>query len=124
MRYRWHIFLADLEPVIGSEQGKKRPVLVMSEEDINQILPVVNVLPITSRKPGRNIYPNEVLLSAGTANLAHDSIVLCYKIRTLDKQRLIRTIGKIDETTLQESIIESLCFQLGIIQEKSEFLIT
>jgi len=51
MEYRWHIFLADLDPVIGSEQGKTRPVLVISEEEINQILPVVNVLPLTTRKP-------------------------------------------------------------------------
>jgi mRNA interferase MazF len=64
MNYRWSIWLADLDPVIGAEQGRKRPVLVVSEEQINQILPVVNVLPITSRKEGRIIYPNEVLLPA------------------------------------------------------------
>ena len=52
MEYRWHIFLADLDPVIGSEQGKTRPVLVISEEEINQILPVVNVLPLRSYKYG------------------------------------------------------------------------
>lgn len=51
--FRWHVFLANLDPVIGSEQGKTRPVLVISEDQINQILPVVNVLPITSRKVGR-----------------------------------------------------------------------
>jgi len=69
MSYRWHIFLANLDPVIGSEQGKTRPVLVISEEEINQILPVVNVLPITARKSGRNIYPNEVLIPEGAAGL-------------------------------------------------------
>lgn len=94
--YRWHVFLANLDPVIGSEQGKTRPVLVISEEEINQILPVVNVLPITSRKPGRKIYPNEVLIPAGVAGLTKESIVLCYQIRTLDKKRLIKTMGKID----------------------------
>ena len=55
--FQWNIFLANLDPVIGSEQGKTRPVLVISEERINQLLPVVNVLPITSRKAGRTIYP-------------------------------------------------------------------
>ena len=60
--FRWNIFLANLDPVIGSEQGKTRPVLVISEDQINRILPVVNVLPITSRKAGRKIYPNEVLI--------------------------------------------------------------
>lgn len=114
IEYRWNMFLADLDPVIGSEQGKPRPVLVVSEETINQILPVVNVLPITSRKSGRNIYPNEVLLSAGLCGLKNDSVLLCYQIRTLDKKRLIKHIGKIHQPVLQSEIIDTLCFQLGI----------
>ena len=76
MQYKWHIFLANLEPVVGSEQGKTRPVLVISEEEINQILPVVNVLP----KPERRIYPNEVLMHANIGGLEKESIVLCYQI--------------------------------------------
>ena len=114
--YRWNIFLANLDPVIGSEQGKTRPVLVISEEEINQILPIVNVLPITSRKPGRKIYPNEVLISAGTAGLEKESIILCYQIRTLDKRRLIKTIGKIDSPELQDRVFDALFFQLGIVR--------
>jgi mRNA interferase MazF len=63
MNYQWHIFLASLDPAKGSEQAGKRPVLVISREQINQILPVVNVIPLTSRKSAaRCIYPNEVLL--------------------------------------------------------------
>jgi mRNA interferase MazF len=116
MEYRWHVFLANLDPAIGSEQGRTRPVLVISEEAINQILPVVNSLPITSRKTGRRIYPNEVLIPVGTGGLEQESIILCYQIRTLDKKRLIREIGKIDELELQESIIDALCFQLGIVR--------
>ena len=115
MEYRWHIFLANLDPVIGSEQGKTRPVLVISEEEINQILPVVNILPITSRKPERRIYPNEILISAEIGGLARESIVLCYQIRTLDKKRLIKEIGKIEDLEIQEGIIDALCFQLGVI---------
>jgi len=87
-KFRWKIFLANLDPVVGSEQGRTRPVLVISEEEINQILPVVNVLPLTSLKPGRKIYPNEVSLPSNFTGLPKDSIVLCYQIRTLDKQRL------------------------------------
>lgn len=116
MSYRWHIFLANLDPVIGSEQGKTRPVLVISEEEINQILPVVNVLPITTRKAGRKIYPNEVLIPSGTAGLVKESIVLCYQIRTLDKKRLSRTLGKIDSIDLQENIIDAMFFQLGFVR--------
>ncbi len=115
-RYKWHIFLANLDPVIGSEQGKTRPVLVISEEDINQILPVVNVVPITSRKPERKIYPNEVLLPALTGGLENESILLCYQIRTLDKKRLTKEISKIEDEEVQEQVYEALCFQLGINQ--------
>jgi len=116
MEYRWHIFLAHLEPVIGFEEGKTRPVLIISEEEINQILPVVNVLPITSRKPDRRIYPNEFLISSKISGLPNESIVLCYQIRTLDKKRLIREIGTINDLETQEAIIDTLCFQLGIIR--------
>ena len=114
MDYRWHIFLANLDPVIGSEQGKTRPVLIISEEELNNILPVLNVLPITTRKPDKRIYPNEVSISVGMGGLTHDSIILCYQIRTLDKKCLIRDMGKIEDHGLQESIIDALSFQLGI----------
>jgi len=111
---RWSVWLAGLDPAVGSEQGKTRPVLIISHSTINERLPVVNVLPITSRKPGRRIYPNEALLEAGTANLPSESITLCFQIRTLDKQRLIRHIGDLKDSNIQEAIIEALCFQLEI----------
>ncbi|MEK6808188.1 MAG: type II toxin-antitoxin system PemK/MazF family toxin, partial [Nanoarchaeota archaeon] len=113
MKYKWYIFLANLDPIICSEQGKTRPVLVISEEEINQILPVVNVIPITSRKSGRKIYPNEVLLPV-ESGFQKESILFCYQIRTLDKKRLMMEIGKIENIELQEKIYDSLCFQLGI----------
>jgi mRNA interferase MazF len=55
---KWTIYRANLDPVIGSEQGKTRPVLVISENEINNLLNIVNVIPITTRKKGRQIYPN------------------------------------------------------------------
>ncbi|MGP8329181.1 MAG: type II toxin-antitoxin system PemK/MazF family toxin [Methanosarcinaceae archaeon] len=113
MSYRWSIFIANLDPVIGSEQGKTRPVLVISEEAINRILPVVNILPITSRKTGRKIYPNEVLLPTKSNGLEKESILLCYQIRTIDKRRLIKTIGTIESSELREEIIDATMFQLG-----------
>ncbi len=111
---RWEIWLANLDPVVGSEQGKTRPVLIISATALNQILPVVNVLPITSRKPNRRIYPNEALISAGTAGLVSESIVLCYQIRTLDKQRLIRKFGTINDAKLQNQILDALKFQIEV----------
>ena len=74
MTYRMGIFLADLNPVVGSEQKGKRPVLVVSGEDFNQVMPVVTILPITSLKIGRRVYPNEVLISKGSGGLTADSM--------------------------------------------------
>jgi mRNA interferase MazF len=111
---RWEIWLSNLDPVIGSEQGKTRPVLVLSETSLNNILPVVNALPVTSRKAGRRIYPNEALIPKGTAGLTADSIVLCYQIRTLDKRRLISKFGTLTDANLQELVLAALSFQLGL----------
>jgi len=95
---RWGVWLANLDPVVGSEQGRTRPVLVLSDPGLNQILPVINVLPMTSRRRNRRVYPNEALIPAGTAGLNVESIVLCYQIRTLDKQRLIKRLGRNNPT--------------------------
>ena len=92
---RWSIYLVNLDPTIGSEQGKTRPVLVISDDDVNAILPVINILPLTSLKQGRRIYPNEVLLKKEQSGLDKDSLVLCYQIRTVDKKRLIKKLGEV-----------------------------
>jgi len=113
--YQWTVFLASLDPTTGSEQAGRRPVLVISRERLNLVLPVVNVVPLTSRKSSqRTIYPNEVLLAAGTAGLALASIVLCYQIRTLDKRRLEQPIGVLDDLTVRAAIAEAVRFQLEL----------
>ena len=102
--HQWHIFQANLDSVTGSEQRGTRPVLVVSDEDFNQLMPVVTVLPLTSRKPGRQVYPNEVLLPKGTAGLPEDSIVMAHQIRTISKTRLKDLYGAIQNKPLRESI--------------------
>lgn len=114
---KWSIMKANLDPVIGSEQGKSRPVLIISQDDINTLLNIVNIIPITSRKQGRIIYPNEVLLSAGKYGLEKESIVLCHQIRTIDKKRLSTEYGHITSKVKQEKILDSICFQLGIVRK-------
>ncbi len=111
---KWEVWLADLEPTIGSEQGKTRPIIIISENYTNQSLNVINVLPVTTRKNDRIIYPNETLIPAGNFGLVNESIVLCYQIRTIDKKRLIRLYGTLSDKILQAFIIEALQFQLGI----------
>ncbi len=87
---------------------------MISEDEINNLLNIVIVLPITSRKPGRNVYPNEVLIPANHFGLSNESIILCHQIRTLDKQRLSKEYGHIGDVEKKSEIIEALCFQLGI----------
>ena len=107
---KWQIWLADLEPVIGSEQGKTRPVVIISENYTNSVLSIVNILPVTSRKSNRVIYPNEALIEADRFGLVNESIVFCYQIRTIDKRRLIKQYGWIEDPNLQTEIIEALKF--------------
>ncbi|MBN8702942.1 MAG: type II toxin-antitoxin system PemK/MazF family toxin [Bacteroidetes bacterium] len=111
---KWTIYQANLDPVIGSEQGKSRPVLIISEEEINKLLNIVNIIPITSKKVGRQIYPNESFIPSDKFGLPNNSIALCHQIRTIDKRRLSKLYGEINDPQLQDEIIEALCFQLGI----------
>ena len=79
-------------------------------------MPVINILPLTSYKQGRKIYPNEVFLEkTKSGGLDKDSIVLCYQIRTVDKKRLIKPIGIIQNDETKNEIIDTLRFQLGFM---------
>ena len=111
---QWTVWLANLDPTIGSEQGKTRPVLIISKSSLNSVLPVVNVIPLTSRKADRRVYPNEAVIPTDGTGLTLESIALCYQNRTLDKRRLTRKLGTIDNTNIQREIFSALCFQLGI----------
>ena len=84
---KWTIWRANLDPVVGSEQGHTRPVLIISDDSVNEFINTVNVIPLTSRKSDRQIYPNKVLISKGSYGLQEESILLCHQIRTLDKKR-------------------------------------
>lgn len=111
---KWSIYRANLDPVIGSEQGKSRPVIIISEDEINDLLNIVNVIPITTRKQGRTIYPNEALIPANNFGIEQESVILCHQIRTIDKKRLSAFYGQITDSTKQAEILDALCFQLGI----------
>jgi mRNA interferase MazF len=114
MNYKWGIFRVDLNPIVGSEQRGTRPVIVVSDEDFNMVMPVVTVLPVTSLKEGRKVYPNEVLLTKGFAGLSQDSIVLAHQIRTISKQRLKERIGFINRDSVREMINDALRVHLNL----------
>ncbi len=111
---RWAVWLVNLDPVVGSEQGKARPAVIISRTEINELLNVCTVIPLSSLKEGRKIYPNEAFFPVGTANLSSDSIALCGQIRTIDKKRLIRCYGSVERTDLHDAVEEALRFHLSL----------
>ena len=91
---RGHIYLAALDPVIGREIAKTRPVVIVSNNKNNTFAATVTVLPITSKNL-KNRYPFEVYLPKGMANLPKASKVKADQIRTLDKSRIVKFIGEL-----------------------------
>ena len=117
MAYKWKIFLADLNPVIGSEQKGVRPVLIISDEDYSLLMPLVTILPITSLRTGRRIYPNEVLIEIDktkSCGLENDSIIMAHQIRTISKKRLKNNLGRIDSQIKIQNIEEALRIHLNL----------
>lgn len=111
---KWKIFWADLDPVQGSEQAGKRPVLVVSNEIINEALPVIAVLPLTTVKPGRTIYPTEALLTAVDNQLPEASIAMAHQVRTLAKSRLLQQCGEVTLSDVQEQVQQALRIHLDL----------
>jgi mRNA interferase MazF len=87
--------VAEVDPVRGSEQRDRRPVLIVSNEDFNVAAPNVTVLPLTSTQ--RRLYPSEVWLPSGAAGQPVDSIVMAHQVRTISKQRLGNVIDALRE---------------------------
>jgi len=89
---RGDIFLARLDPVIGSEQGKTRPVLIIQNDTSNKFSPVTIIAPITTTKFSRE-YPTNLEISVEESGLREDSTILLNPIRVVDKSRLIQKAG-------------------------------
>lgn len=99
---QWAVVQASLDPAIGTEQKGTRPVLIISNEDYNQTIPNVTVLPLTSTR--RRLYPSEVLLPEGKAGQRLESIVMAHQVRTISKQRLGRSLGYLDDAKLRQEV--------------------
>ena len=98
---RGQIHLAVLDPVVGKEISKTRPVLIVSNDKNNEFSGTATILPITSKNL-QKIYPFEVLLSKGTGKLPKTSKVKADQIRTLDKGRIVKFIGAISKQKMDE----------------------
>ncbi len=115
---RGDIFYADLSPVIGSEQGGLRPVLIVQNDVGNRYSPTVIAAAITS-KTGKTKLPTHIDVagdSEQTLGLARDSVILLEQVRTIDKRRLRERIGHLDFFTMQK-VNSALFVSFGLIEE-------
>lgn len=108
---RGEIYFADLSPVVGSEQGGVRPIVVLQNDIGNKYSPTVIVAAITSQLAKARI-PTHIELSAKTYNLPKDSVVLLEQIRTIDKTRLKQKVSTLDAFKMKQ-INRALLISLG-----------
>ena len=98
---RGSIYVAALDPVIGKEISKTRPVVVVSNDINNQYSGTVTIVPITSKNL-QKIYPFEVLLAKGAGNLPKNSKIKSNQIRTRDKTRIVKFVGALNKETMKQ----------------------
>ena len=99
---RGELYLASLDPVLGSEQGGTRPVLIVSRNALNASAPIVIVVPLTRRQNKARLYPTHVEVRAGDGGLPKDSVVLCEQVRVVSKERIGKRIGQISPNSLAQ----------------------
>lgn len=110
---RGEIYYADLSPVIGSEQGGIRPVLIVQNDIGNKYSPTVIAAAITSQINKAKL-PTHIEISSQEYGLQKDSVILLEQIRTIDKKRLKEKIGHLDDE-LMEKVNEALSISFGLV---------
>ncbi len=110
---RGDMFYADLSPVIGSEQGGIRPVLIIQNDTGNKYSPTVIAAAITSQT-GQTKLPTHIEIGSNEVGLKSDSIVLPEQIRTIDKSRLKEKIGHIESTELMDRVNSAIGISFGL----------
>lgn len=111
---RGDIYIADLDPVVGSEQGGVRPVVIVQNDRGNRFSPTVICAAMTSRMT-KNDLPTHVWVSAKDSGLRSDSLVLCEQLRTLEKRRLQALVGHMDHLVIRR-VDAALRAALGLNQ--------
>ena len=109
---RGELYYADLSPVIGSEQGGVRPVLVVQNDVGNKHSPTVIAAAVTSKLTKAKL-PTHIEINAVSYGLLRDSVVLLEQIRTLDKRRLKTRIGELDKSVM-DKVNVALAISLGV----------
>ena len=96
---RGDIYYADLSPVVGSEQGGTRPVLIIQNDTCNKHSPTVIAAAITSQT-GKAKLPTHISIAGGSVGLSKDSVILLEQIRTIDKRRLREHMGRLNDNQM------------------------
>ena len=109
---RGDIYYADLSPVVGSEQGGVRPVLIVQNDIGNRYSPTVIAAAITSQTD-KNKLPTHIELDCKSCGLSRDSIVLLEQIRTIDKRRLREHMGHLDENQMAQ-VDDAIAVSFGL----------
>lgn len=99
--FKGNMYYADLEPVVGSEEGGSRPVIVVQNNVGNKYSTTILVAPITSKKDGRTKIPTHIELKAKN-KIKHDSIILLEQVRVIDKVRLKSFLGRIEYEQMKQ----------------------
>ena len=110
--HRGEIYYADLSPVVGSEQGGVRPVLIVQNDVGNKFSPTVIAAAITSQKDKANL-PTHIAVNAHGSGLITDSIILLEQVRTLDKHRLREKMGRLDAESMGR-VDQALSISFGL----------
>lgn len=115
---RGDIYYADLSPVVGSEQGGVRPVLIVQNDVGNRYSPTVIAAAITSQREKTRL-PTHIELHSEDCGLSRDSVVLLEQIRTIDKRRLKERMGRLDNSSMNQ-IDRALSISFGLDPEREE----
>lgn len=115
---RGDIYYADLSPVVGSEQGGVRPVLIVQNDVGNRYSPTVIAAAITSQREKTRL-PTHIELHSEDCGLSRDSVVLLEQIRTIDKRRLKERMGRLDNGSMNQ-IDRALSISFGLDPEREE----
>lgn len=110
---RGEIYLVSFDPTVGSEIQKTRPALILQNDIANEFSPITIVAAITSQFDD-TLYPIEVLIQPPEGGLSVKSVVLLNQIRAIDKQRLIRRLGKLTDETMAQ-VNQAIQISLGLI---------
>ena len=110
---RGDMFYADLSPVIGSEQGGIRPVLIIQNDTGNKYSPTVIAAAITSQTE-KNRLPTHIEIGSDSNGLKSDSVVLAEQIRTIDKSRLKEKIGHIEDSNVMSKVNDAIGISFGL----------